>query len=81
MAADLPIEGTEQAFSGLAIEPCCARIHSSAEKLAEATLELLKKPDLANQQAAEAKRWVQQSHDWSIIVNHLEKTYQQCKTI
>lgn len=78
MAAGLPIVGTHQAFSGLAIDESCAQLYEKAEDLATATVVLLQDPNRANEQANKAREWVRQSHDWATITDRLEKVYQQC---
>lgn len=78
MAAAMPIVGTPQAFSGLAVaDEKVAEIHESDTDLAEAVVRLLNDMNFSDTLSKNARNWVKQHHDWSVVVDKLESCYKE----
>ena len=78
MAAAMPIVGTPQAFSGLAIADLpVAEIHDSDEALADAVVRLLNDMDFSKILSNNAREWVKRHHDWEVVIDKLETCYKE----
>ena len=77
MAAGLPVVGTWQAVSGLAVKPARHFLHGEeADELADATMKALRNGPEIEEIANCARSYVQAHHDWTISAALLESILQ-----
>ncbi|KRW61934.1 glycosyltransferase family 4 protein [Pseudomonas sp. TTU2014-080ASC] len=81
LAAGLPLVTTAQGASGLALHPGDDYLAGeNPGQLADAVVQLLQTPQLAQQMGENGRAYVRQQHDWSVAAAQLEQVYAKLKT-